>query len=282
MNININKIDKLIRSAIKEDMPEGDVTTLALIKSSHRTRAVLFTKQDVVICGLDIAKRVFELMDRNIRVRLLAKDGQKLKKNTKVLLVEGRTQSLLSAERTALNFLSYLSAIATKTDQYVREVHPYKARVMDTRKTSPTLRFVERYAVRCGGGYNHRDHLSHMAMIKDNHLLCISGRSIKDAVHAVKKKANIDVEVEVDTLIQFRDALESGADIIMLDNMSPAQIHKAVQLRNKFKKNILLEVSGGVKLGNIKQYAQAGVDRISVGALTHSREAIDFSMEIIS
>ncbi len=281
MNSNINRLDRLIRAAILEDMPRGDVTTDLLVDRRQKAKAVLFTKQESVICGLEVVKRVFKILDKNIKVKLLVKDGQKVKRNTKVITVHGRVQSLLKAERTALNFLSYLSAIATKTNLYVQEVRPYKARVLDTRKTSPSLRFLERYAVRCGGGYNHRDNLSEMAMIKDNHLLCIGNRSIKDAVRTLRKKSNVAVEVEVDTLEQFHDALFSGADVILLDNMSLLQIKKAVSLRNKFKKNILLEVSGGVGIKNIKQYARTGVDRISVGALTHSREAIDCSMEII-
>ena len=281
MNSNINRLDRLIRSAILEDMPHGDVTTVSIVDRGQSASAVLFTKQESVICGLEVAKRVFQKLDKNARVKFFVKDGQKVKKNTKVLTVNGRVQALLSAERTALNFLSYLSAIATKTRRFTEAIRPYKAHILDTRKTTPTLRFLERYAVRCGGGRNHRDNLSEMAMIKDNHLLCIGGRSIKDVVSQLRKKKNVAVEVEVDTLKQFRDALESTADIILLDNMPSADIQKAVKLRNKLKKSILLEVSGGVDLKNVKRYAQTGVDRISIGALTHSREAIDFSMEVI-
>lgn len=277
----MTNIDAIIRNALREDIGNGDVTTSVLIDRNKSSKAVLFTKQDAVVCGLEVAKRVFRQLDKNSRVKFFVKDGQRVKKNTKILTVQGQTRSLLSAERTALNFLSYLSAVATKTKRFVDEIRPYKAQVLDTRKTTPTLRFLERYAVRCGGGYNHRDNLSDMVMIKDNHWLCIKDRSIQTAVRQLRIKTNVAVEVEVDTFEQFHDALKSGADVILLDNMTPVQIQKAVKLRNQLKKNILLEVSGGVGLGNIKRYAKTGVDRISVGALTHSREAIDFSMEII-
>ena len=277
----MTNLDAIIRNALCEDLGKGDVTTRSLIPAKQKATATIIAQQDAVVCGLEVAKKVFWHLDKNAKVSYLVKDGQKIKGNARVLIVKGSARTLLTGERVALNFLSYLSAIATRTKAFVDAVKPCKVQILDTRKTTPTLRFLERYAVRCGGGYNHRDDLSAMAMIKDNHWLCIGDRSIQDAVRQLRTETNVAIEVEVDTLRQFHDALESGADVILLDNMPLTHIQKAVKLRDKLKKNILLEVSGGISLDNIKRYAKTGVDRISVGTLTHSREAIDFSMEII-
>jgi nicotinate-nucleotide pyrophosphorylase (carboxylating) len=276
---SIPTLDRIIRLALQEDAPAGDVTTDTLVDKNGRSKAVIFSKEEAVVSGIEIAKRVFQILDTNATVKVLVKDGQKIKKGQAVLKVIGRTRALLTGERVALNFLSYLSAIATKTGHFVSKVKPYKAWILDTRKTTPTLRFLERYAVRCGGGYNHRDNLSEMAMIKDNHLFALG--EIKGAVEQLRQKTDVAVEVEVDTLEQLREALKTGADIILLDNMTPAQVGRAVKIRNQINKRILLEASGGIRLTNVRAYAQAGVDRISIGELTHSRQAVDFSMEII-
>ncbi len=224
--------------------------------------------------------RVFRSLDPKVQIKVLVKDGQAVKRGQKVLSVKGPTRSLLSGERVALNFISYLSAISTKTARFVGKVRPFKTQILDTRKTTPMLRFLERYAVRCGGGHNHRDHLEQMMMIKDNHLAVSSG-SILQAVQRARKAVDVAIIVEVDTLAQLRDALNTEADIILLDNMTPAMISQAVALRKKQGSRILLEASGGIHLTNVGAYARAGVDRISIGELTHSREAIDFSMEIL-
>jgi nicotinate-nucleotide pyrophosphorylase (carboxylating) len=274
-----SQLDRVIRQALAEDRAARDLTTNALVGSAHRSKAVIFSKEEAVACGLTVAKRVFELRDAKTRIRLHGSDGQKVKKGQTVLTVEGPTRALLSAERTVLNFLSYLSAIATKTGRFVDRVKPFKTQILDTRKTTPTLRFLERYAVRCGGGVNHRDNLSDMMMIKDNHLL-VAGQSIAGAVKAARRNADVALEVEVDTLAQFKNILGSGADIILLDNMAPKQIREAVRLRDRAKSRVLLEASGGIDLSNVRVYAQTGVDRLSIGGLTHSRDAIDFSMEI--
>jgi len=272
-------LDSLIRQSLQEDIADGDVTTNTLVGQSQRSRAVIFAKEAAVVSGVEIAKRVFTMLNAATRVRISVEDGQKVKKGQTVLTVEGSTRTLLTGERVALNFLSYLSAIATKTSRFVALVKPYKTQILDTRKTTPTLRCLERYAVRCGGGHNHRDNLNEIMMIKDNHLL-VAGSSLVDAVEAAYRKVNVAIEVEVDTLAQFRDALLTHADIILLDNMTPAMIKRAVQLRKALKKSVLLEASGGIKLANVRAYARTGVDRISIGELTHSRESIDFSMEI--
>jgi nicotinate-nucleotide pyrophosphorylase (carboxylating) len=275
-----NSLDRVIREALWEDRAHRDVTTTTLVDKSHRSQAVIFSKQQAVFCGGEIAKRVFRSLDPKVQIKILVKDGQTLKRGQKVLSVKGPTRALLSGERVALNFLSYLSAISTKTAQFVSKVRPFKTQILDTRKTTPTLRFLERYAVRCGGGHNHRDHLEEMMMIKDNHL-AVSSESIPQAVKRASKTVDVSIIVEVDRLAQLRDALNSGPDIVLLDNMTPALIKQAVALRKKLGSRVLLEASGGIHLGNVGRYAQAGVDRISVGELTHSRHAIDFSMEIL-
>jgi nicotinate-nucleotide pyrophosphorylase (carboxylating) len=275
-------LDRVIRQALLEDAAFRDITTNTFVPKDHRSSAVIFSKNEAVVSGIEIAKRVFMMLDRNIAVRVLVKDGQKIRKGQKVLIVKGRTRALLSGERTALNFLSYLSAIATKTNAFVTKVKPFKAQILDTRKTTPTLRFLERYAVRCGGGFNHRDDLAVMMMVKDNHRAVLGSGSLSGSVNNAARTTDVAIEVEVDTWAQFQDALTSRADIILLDNMTPAMIKKAVALRNKTAKRILLEASGGISLANVRRYAQTGVDRISVGELTHSRQAVDFSMEAVS
>ena len=198
-----------------------------------------------------------------------------------IATVYGKTRALLTGERVALNFLSYLSAIATNTHLFVKAVRPYKVIILDTRKTTPTLRYLERLAVRVGGGENHRLNLHAMAMVKDNHLVsCTPQRSIREIVYSLKQKMRKKVILEVTTLGQFQQALTAKVDIVLLDNMTPRQIHRAVVLRDKINPYVLLEASGGITLRNVRQYARTGVNRISIGALTHSRQAVDMSLEI--
>ena len=189
-----------------------------------------------------------------------------------------RTRTLLTAERVAINFLSLLSGISTQTRIFVDAIKPYRTPIYDTRKTTPLLRKLERYAVRCGGGVNHRFNLSEMAMIKDNHREVSASMSFSEMVAQVKQATKKKVELEVDNLAQFRQALKSKADYILLDNMTPLQTRQAVQWRNQEKSKILLEASGGININNVKQYAATGVDRISVGSLTHSPKALDISL----
>jgi nicotinate-nucleotide pyrophosphorylase (carboxylating) len=277
---SVSLLDRVIRQALEEDRAWDDVTTQTLVDASARAEAVIFCKQDAIVCGLDVAKRVFHALNPGLHIQMLVKDGERIKKNQKILRLKGPTRALLTAERTALNFLSYLSAIATKTNRFVGAVKPFKTQILDTRKTTPTLRFLERYAVHCGGGYNHRDNLSDMMLIKDNHWLTTEA-PLAQVIDQAVSKISVAVEVEVDRLDQLEKVLKSKADVILLDNMTPAMIRRAVILRKAAKSAVLLEVSGGINLKNVRRYAQTGVDRISIGELTHSREAVDFSMEVV-
>ena len=280
----MNKItlENVIRLALHEDIQAGDVTTNSIVSPQSISRAVIFSKENAVLSGVGVASQVFRHLDKKIKFRIHAKDGDLIKKNVPVITLEGRSRTILTGERTALNFLSYLSGIATNTRSFVDKVRPYKVQILDTRKTTPTLRFLERYAVRCGGGYNHRDNLSEMAMIKDNHWLCSEKESIVNVIKKLRNNTDVAIVVEVDSLTQLQDALQSQADVILLDNMKPETIRKAVGMRKGFKSSVLLEVSGGIRLENVRDYARTGVDRISIGSLTHSRQAIDFSMELVT
>lgn len=278
--MNRKAFQQVIRAALKEDIQSGDVTTNHLVSSKRRAKAVIFSKESAVLCGSEIACETFKMLNKNVKCRKLYKDGQVIEPFKPVLMLEGSNRALLTGERTALNFLSYLSAIATKTYVFVQGVKPYQCKILDTRKTTPTLRFLERYAVRMGGGHNHRNDLSAMALIKDNHWLAVNDQPLGEAIERMRKKSSVPVELEVDNLKQLEQALSWDVDIILLDNMSPKTVAEAVALRKKMNKKILLEASGGINLNNVHQYAQAGVDMISIGELTHSRISIDFSLEI--
>jgi nicotinate-nucleotide pyrophosphorylase (carboxylating) len=282
MDIN-DDIDRIVRQALREDKTGEDITTNHLINRSEISRAQIVVKEEAVVCGLGVARRVFQMLDKDVKCRLFCKDGQEVKKKTRIMSVNGRTRALLSAERTALNFLGHLSGIATNTRRYVEAVYPYKVKILDTRKTTPGLRVMDKYAVRCGGAFNHRQDLREMFLIKDNHrAACAPQMSIGEMISHLRRATKKPLEVEVDNLQQFREAWEAGADIILLDNMTPAQIKKAVQIREGMQKrpSPLLEASGGITLRNIRRIAQTGVERISVGALTHAHPFINVSMEL--
>ena len=272
------ELDELIRRALKEDMPFGDVTTESLISSSAVSRAYFEVRTDGVIAGLDIAARVFRLLDEKIAFRKLADDGAHVAAGFIAAEAEGPTRALLKGERTALNYLQRLSGIATAVDDYCREVAGLPVKVTDTRKTTPGLRALEKYAVRAGGGHNHRFSLSDGVLIKDNHIKAVG--SINKAIAIAKEKIphTLKIEVETETLDQVLEALDCGADIIMLDNMDVATMKKAVVLING---RALVEASGSIKPEEIKEIALTGVDIISVGRITHSAPALDISMEII-
>jgi nicotinate-nucleotide pyrophosphorylase (carboxylating) len=271
----------IIQLALAEDLGDGDITTNHLVSLKSQSKARLIAKADGIICGINLARDVFKAVNSKIVFRHLIKDGQLVRKGKIIAEISGSTRGLLSAERVALNLLSFLSGIATQTHLFVNQIKPYKTAIMDTRKTTPLLRQLERYAVRTGGGVNHRFNLGDMAMIKDNHLISCRGQAINEVVSHLKKKIKTTIEVEVDNLDQLKEILNSKADIILLDNMAPTQIVQAVKLRNHAKSRILLEASGGITLKNVKQYAATGVDRISIGALTHTRHALDISMELL-
>jgi len=271
-------VDDIIKRALAEDINYIDVATDYLIPESQRNKAYLVAKEDGVICGLEIAMRVFTLLDGTFTFTLHFVDGDSVKKGDIIAEYEGRTVFLLKGERTALNLLQQLSGVATATAKAVEGVKGTKAQITDTRKTVPTLRALQKYAVTCGGGKNHRFNLSDAAMLKDNHI--DAGGGIENAVASLKKKIGHTVKIEVETrnLDEVRQALDAGADIIMLDNMSIDEMKKAVALIDG---RALSEASGGITSDNVRSVAETGVDIISLGAITHSVKAMDISMKMV-
>jgi nicotinate-nucleotide pyrophosphorylase (carboxylating) len=273
----LTRIDTLIDLALDEDAAFGDVTSQSIFTAGHVSRARILARQDLVVCGLDIVTRVFKRVDPALMVELATTDGARVSQGSDVLLVQGPTISLLTAERTALNFLQRLSGIATLSRRFAdaAEKTGTGVRIVDTRKTTPGWRALEKYAVRCGGCFNHRSSLGEHVLIKENHIAAAG--SLTRAVEMARKLAPhcAKIEVETESLDDVREALDAGAEVIMLDNMTPPQIKQAVALINKAA---IIEISGGVRLETMADYALPGVDVISVGALTHSAPAADFSM----
>lgn len=271
-------IDALIESALREDMPSGDITSENIISIDSVSRALIEAKEEGVLAGIYVAERVMKKIDPAVSFAIHRKDGQRVNRGDKIAALKGPAISLLKGERTALNFLQRMSGIATTTDKYVKALEGKKTKVLDTRKTTPGLRSLEKYAVRMGGGTNHRFSLSDMVMIKDNHIKIVG--SIAEAVMLARKKVKpgIKVEVETTTVEEAEEALKSGADIVMLDNMSFDRMKKVVKL---LKGRIMLEVSGNINLSKAAKIAELGVDFISIGALTHSYRSLDISMEFI-
>ncbi|OGW03502.1 MAG: nicotinate-nucleotide diphosphorylase (carboxylating) [Nitrospinae bacterium RIFCSPLOWO2_02_39_17] len=283
MNIIYPSIDNLINLALAEDVGSGDITTDAIVSQNVKGEAYVMAKEDMVLSGIDVFKRVFQLLIQNYELGIMNKfkerfkDGEIVRSGKIIIEISGNMRALLTGERTALNFLQRMSGIATLTQKFVNTVRKSKAKIIDTRKTTPNLRILEKYAVRCGGGINHRFGLYDGILIKDNHIK-VAGGIIK-AVKKVKDNAPhlMKIEVEVKSIKEVRDALKCKADVIMLDNMDISTIKRAVRLINKVA---LVEVSGGVNLKNVVEIAATGVDYISIGALTHSARAVDISMEI--
>ncbi len=271
------RTEHLIDLALEEDAGLGDITSRAIFSTRHRSRAVIDAKQDLVICGLEIAARVFEKTDPAITTRQLVRDGDRVKKGAIVLRLEGPTSSLLTAERTALNFLQRLSGIATQARRYADAVKGTGVRIVDTRKTTPGWRALEKYAVRSGGCFNHRSSLGEQVLIKDNHIAAAG--SLTKAVKLCRAAAphGSKIEVEAKTLAEVKEACRAGADIILLDNMTPTQVRAAVKAIAGCAQ---VEMSGGVKFQTLRDYALPGVDLISVGALTHSVAAADLSLDL--
>ena len=268
-------IEKLINLAIEEDIATGDVTTESIIPANSRAAAELKMKADGTISGLEIAKRVYGHFEKDFKWIPYVKDGDKVKKGDIILRIEAGYRTLLLGERLSLNILQRMSGIATATSAYVEELKGFKTQLLDTRKTAPGLRVLDKMAVKHGGGTNHRMGLFDMAMIKDNHIKAAGG--ITPAVKAVRAKipSDIRIEVETTTLDEVREALAAGSDIIMLDNMSNADMTEAVKIINGAAKT---EASGNVCISRLKEIAACGVDFVSVGALTHSVKALDISM----
>ena len=266
--------------ALREDIGPGDVTSTYFVPADRQARAVALVKAEGVIAGLEVARRVFEKVDQSLKISLTAEDGEHVEHGSKVMSIEGSARSILTAERTALNFLQRLSGVATKTRSFVDAVKGTEAKVLDTRKTTPGWRVLEKYAVLAGGGRNHRMGLYDRAMVKDNHLVAEGALvRLQSAIDQLKdEKPGVEVELEVDTLEQFEAFLGlNGVDYILLDNMSNKELRTAVKMRNDVTP--YLEASGGVNLETIKAIAQTGVDYISVGAVTHSAVALDISLD---
>jgi nicotinate-nucleotide pyrophosphorylase (carboxylating) len=270
-------IKDLIARAIQEDLGPGDVTSEALIRPESASVAMMLAKQDLVLAGTEVSREVFHFLDPDIQVMFSSKDGDRISTGTEFAKLSGNTRALLAGERVALNLLQHLSGIATLTAAYVEKIEGLKAEVLDTRKTLPGLRQLEKYAVKVGGGRNHRFGLFDGVLIKDNHIKAAGG--ITKAVEACRKHAHhlLKIEVETKTLDEVREALAAKADIIMLDNMTIDVMREAVKLIGG---RVLVEASGNVTLETIRQIAETGVDLISSGSLTHSAPAADISMKI--
>ncbi|RYX83558.1 carboxylating nicotinate-nucleotide diphosphorylase [bacterium] len=270
-------IRPLIEAALREDLRSGDLTTEALIPPDLSGKATMNFRVAGTVAGLQLAQTAFEMLDGRANVELLAHDGQKVEAKTPVLRVECSGRALLGAERVALNFVQRLSGIATLTARYAHEIEGTKARLADTRKTTPLLRLVEKYAVRCGGGKNHRYALDDLILIKDNHIALCGG--VEAAIESAKARIghSVKIEVECDTLDQVKRAADAGADILLLDNMPPEVLRQAVEI---VAGRSLCEASGGINLATIRGVAESGVDLISVGALTHGATNLDIGLDV--
>ena len=277
-------IDPYVKAALREDIGAKDLTTSALLLKSTHAKADIEFKKKGVVCGIDIIERAFRLIDEDLRFLPVAKDGEVAEPGREVAYIEGSAASILTAERTALNFLGRLSGIATLTREFVEKIKGTSAKIYDTRKTTPNLRILEKYAVHIGGAENHRFGLYDQVLIKDNHLKVLRREALNDIIararRDVLKKTVLGVEVK--NLMELSEVLRSRADYILLDNMSPEEVREAVKLREKSGSKIPLEVSGGVNLENVLDYARAGVERISVGKLTHAAPSIDVSLDIVA
>ncbi len=277
MILNKIYVDNIIKTALLEDINYCDVTTDYLIPAEQEGMAEFVSKADGIVCGTEIAVRVFQILDENISFEILKKDGEEVKKGDLILTVKGKTAVLLKGERTALNLIQHMSGISTASNKYAKIVEGTNASIADTRKTLPGLRPLQKYAVMTGGAKNHRYNLSDAAMLKDNHIDAAGG--ITAAITKLRSKIGHMTKIEVETrnLDELQEALDAKADIIMLDNMSPELMKKAVEITNK---RAVLEASGGITDETLRAVAESGVDIISVGALTHSVKAFDISMYI--
>jgi nicotinate-nucleotide pyrophosphorylase (carboxylating) len=274
MELTADALDRVVQTALAEDVGDGDRTTDGVVPADARCRAEVLLEEAGIACGLDAARAVFEALDPDVRFRPLLDEGAAVTDApARLAELEGSARAVLTGERTALNLLGRLSGIATLTSRYVAAVEGTGATILDTRKTTPGLRALEKYAVRCGGGANHRAGLDDAILVKENHLRIAGG--IAPAVAALRN--GLPIEVEAETLAHVAEALEAGVDRILLDNMSPADVAEAVAL---VAGSVPLEASGGISLANVRAYAEAGVDFISVGALTHSARSLHVSLEV--
>ncbi len=282
MTLSDHEIRAAVRAALAEDVGTGDATTLACIPPEAQSVALMNAREPLMLAGLAFAETAFRELSPNVRLEHLAEDGAKLPAKSPVLRISGQTRALLTAERVALNFVQRLSGVATLTAQFAERISGTRARLLDTRKTTPGWRRFEKYAVATGGGVNHRVGLYDLILIKDNHLAALAAEKPNAIAAAVARSRQLypalRVEVEADTLEQVAQAAEAGADIILLDNMAPAQLRAAVAL---VAGRAQTEASGGVNLATVRAIAESGVDFISVGALTHSARAVDLGLDFV-
>lgn len=270
-------LDKQLEEWLAEDVGSGDLTSEALLPEGAVTTGIIHAKDTGILCGVEVARQVFQVLDPSLTFEALAKDGDKLEPGTLIAKVTGSARSVLTGERLALNLLQHLSGIATRTKKLADLAKPYGTRVVDTRKTTPGLRLLEKYAVRTGGGHNHRLGLYDAILIKDNHIAVAGG--VKEALARAKAYAShmTRIEIEVESLAQAKEALEGGADVIMLDNMAPDAMKECVEMIDH---RAVVEASGGIDEHNLEAAAAASVDVISIGALTHSVKALDISLDV--
>nr|UCG84607.1 MAG: carboxylating nicotinate-nucleotide diphosphorylase [Dehalococcoidia bacterium] len=281
MNTERNKgIERIVDIALEEDLSQGDLTTEALIPPDEQGRGYIVAKGEGILAGLNTASMVFQKVDANLKVTELYSDGDMICTGDRLAVIEGNIGGILRAERTALNFLQRLSGIATATARFVEAVSKTKAVIKDTRKTTPGLRLLEKYAVVVGGGQNHRINLGSSILIKDNHLAVTDrrGLGIEEAVRIARERyPDKQIEIEVESIVQAKAAVDAGVDVIMMDNMSLEEMKQVVEIAHG---SAMTEASGGINLSDVADVAETGVDFISVGALTHSVEALDISLEI--
>lgn len=280
MKLNLEKVRPIVEAALREDIGEGDITTELMIPPDLEAQAAIVTREDCLVCGLQVAELVFKNVDAHLKVELLVQDGEGIRSQSDLLSITGRASSILTAERTALNFLQRLCGIASLTAAYVEKVKKYKVAILDTRKTTPGIRLLEKYAVSVGGGQNHRFGLDDEFLIKENHLALsakVSARSLAAAVKKARERYPKKwVEVEVSKMEELIDAVQSQPDAILLDNLSVEEMKQAVTLIGD---KIVKEASGNIGLDNVEEVAATGVDRISIGRLTHSVRSIDMGLE---
>ncbi|MFA7677270.1 MAG: carboxylating nicotinate-nucleotide diphosphorylase [Candidatus Omnitrophota bacterium] len=284
-----NEIKKIITRALREDIGRKDITSTIALSLSSKGKAVILARQSGILCGLEIAKEAFKQVDASLVFEPFKKDGSSFSKNERIAHVSGNLRSILAAERVALNFLALLSGVSTSTKKMIVKAKNTRVKIMDTRKTTPCLRALEKYAVATGGGHNHRSSLFNGIIIKDNHLrvsgCIVNNKLCEEEVAGLIKRfrdtSPLPVEIEVENLREFKGIIKYKPDIILLDNFSLASLRTAVVIRNKNFPKVLLEASGGVNFENVSAVACTGVDFISVGMLTHSPPAVDFSLEII-
>ncbi|MBB6669591.1 carboxylating nicotinate-nucleotide diphosphorylase [Cohnella nanjingensis] len=276
----VDAVRAQIRAWLAEDIGSGDVSTMAIVPEGHHSIGIIHAKQAGVIAGLPLARMVFEIVDPSLTFDKQATDGEWIESGTVLAVVKGATHSILTGERLALNLMQRLSGIATKTRQYVAAAEGFAVRIADTRKTTPGHRTLEKYAVRVGGGANHRFGLYDAVMIKDNHIKAAGG--IAAAVEAAKRRVphTMMIEVEAESLAQAVEAAQAGANIVMFDNMSPEQTREAAVRLRELAPHIVLEASGGIRPERVREIAASGVDVISVGGLTHSFQALDISLDL--